>query len=1071
MEIPRRLASTGRAVAGLYPLTLNDLARAVAEPALLGRGLQAWDAGHAALVASRLLEGRHGLKLDPAVPHARVAVALARTLSELRRAGLDPGRLDAAIARATTAEDRERLRAVADLHRRFHERVEGRFADHATLFRAARERLADAHWLEGAEVLVVDDLELDAVERALVAALAERFPVRQLARTRPDALRASGFAQWAGAHGIRETTWAQTSLAPIAPPTAGSAGASPAALERVKARLFEPPAGPAAADESVDLVTAPGEAAEVRAIVRALVREAERGVAFEDMGVILPRPADYAPLFTDLLARLGVPYRLHPSLPLRFGRTARSLLLLFRCRGLPRAEVMEFLTFAPVPFAEMLGEDVTPRPAQWDALSREVGIVSGLDRWMVGLRGCAETEHEEAGREADPDRAQRRRRRAADAEALLRVVELLSGTLDSLDGEAAWPEWSTRLRGVLDQWVAGERDRQAVADVVADLGSLGFLGPRAPWREVERVLEARFEWERLPLDPVATGAVHVGAMDALAGLPFRVVAIPGLVEGGYPGVIRPDPFLLDAEREALREVAARPSSTPASDRRPARAGTARRQLSLFDEDEPEAVPIAASGEGAARADHEPGPLPTAQDRLRAERRAFQRALGQATERLILSYPRADARTGRERMPSLFFVAAAAAREGRSLGTSDLERIVREDAIDEMPLELALDRSERDRRRVRAGGRAAALAIAGGSPFFKQSHLSARARWSSQLTAYDGLVAFAPRDGVRPEVAAEVARKLDPVTAPWPISASRLAVFARCGFQYLLECVLRLEPVEEPEERRRLDPLERGLLFHEVAEVFLRERRDEGELPLRDRPELRRRLEEIADERLDELVARSPPRFTALWEKERARFQATVREWFQREVETMRGTVPAHFELGFGLTREAAAGEPHLAEALAIDLGDGRTLRVSGKIDRIDRRPDGTLVLRDYKTGRAPRDDGGVFRGGRQLQIPFYILAAARIFPETPVVEAFLDYVDGGRQVAVDPAAVRSDSFRALLRGLVDAIAKGHFVQEPSACEWCDYKVVCGPTPLLQRRRQLKINDPRVQQVLRLRDVT
>jgi RecB family exonuclease len=388
----------------------------------------------------------------------------------------------------------------------------------------------------------------------------------------------------------------------------------------------------------------------------------------------------------------------------------------------------------------------------------------------------------------------------------------------------------------------------------------------------------------------------------------------------------------------------------------------------------------------------------------------------------------------------------------------------------MPLALALDRSERDRRRVRAGGPAAALAVAGGSAFFKQSHLSARARWSSQLTAYDGLVAFAPRDGVTSEIAAEITRKLDPLTAPWPISASRLAVFARCGFQYLLECVLRLEPVEEPEERRRLDPLERGSLFHETAELFLRERRDHGDLPLQDRPEWRRRLEEIADEQLDLLVARSPPRFTALWDKERARFKAGMRDWLQREIDNGHKSVPAHFELAFGVSRENAPGEPHLAEPLAIDLGDGRTLRVSGKIDRIDRRPDGTLVLRDYKTGRAPRDDGGLFRGGRQLQIPFYILAAARIFPETPVVEAFLDYVDGGRQVGVDPDAVRSDSFKGLLRGLVEAIAKGHFVQEPAACEWCDFKAVCGPTPLLQRRRQFKLGDPRVQAVLRLRDV-
>src|SRR6185369_2150672 len=194
--------------------------------------------------------------------------------------------------------------------------------------------------------------------------------------------------------------------------------------------------------------------------------------------------------------------------------------------------------------------------------------------------------------------------------------------------------------------------------------------------------------------------------------------------------------------------AAAPAVLPPAARTP--RGPARRQLWLFDDDPPP-PPLAAADAGAA-----PVVLPTAQDRLLAERRAFQRSIGQATERLILSYPRADARTGRERMPSLFFVAAAAAREGRSLGAADLAR------------------SERDRRRVRTGGREAALAISAGSAFFKQSHLSARARWSGQLTPYDGLIAFAPRDGVATELASEIARKLDPVTAPWPISASRLA---------------------------------------------------------------------------------------------------------------------------------------------------------------------------------------------------------------------------------------------------------------------------------------------------------
>src|SRR5512138_3382352 len=74
-ELPRRLASTGRAVAGLYAWKPLDLARVLAEPVLLGRGLRAWDPGHDALLAARLLAqaGGAGLKLADGAPLAPVA--------------------------------------------------------------------------------------------------------------------------------------------------------------------------------------------------------------------------------------------------------------------------------------------------------------------------------------------------------------------------------------------------------------------------------------------------------------------------------------------------------------------------------------------------------------------------------------------------------------------------------------------------------------------------------------------------------------------------------------------------------------------------------------------------------------------------------------------------------------------------------------------------------------------------------------------------------------------------------------------------------------------------------------
>jgi RecB family exonuclease len=1045
-ELPRRLASTGQALAGLYPFKLHDLARVLAEPALLGQGLRAWDSGHAALLAARLLDGPHGLRLPDDLPRAPLARALARTLVALRRAQVAPERLLTLAGEGSRApEDAERLRALAGLLRLFEESVEGHFADPPTLLRAAAAHASKARWLDGASVLVTDELELGPAEREFLTSLAKALRVERIPRHLPRGLRQGSFTAWAEAVPLPSVTLQETPFAPLAP------AAPLPGLRRLREDLFEPPTGGAVQDGSVELVTAAGEAAEAAAIARRLLREATRGVPFEEMGVLLARPAVYAPLFTDLLRRVGIPCRLHPSLPLATGRSARALLLLFRCRGLARPAVMEFLTFAPVPWHEHLGDETPARPELWDQLSRDAQIVSELPRWIVGLHAHAEAEREAAAAEESAPRRERRLERADEAERLLEVVKRISGALDGLSGQAPWTEWSERLRIVFDQWVGPGPDREAVADVLAELGGLSSVSTRASWSEVEEVLEARFEWERMPLDPITTGAVHVGVLDALAGLPFRVVAVAGLVEGGYPGVLRPDPFLLDPEREALSRALAPPPQGvfAAPPRGKGRRGADARQLSLLDEARaPSARTTAAL-------------LPTTQDLLLEARRAFHGAVSQATERLILSYPRADPRTGRERLPSLFLVAAASALLGKPAGAADLERLVVEDDPVASPLELTLDPSERDRKRVLEGGEEAAQAVAAGSVFFRHSRAAARARWSSRFSEYDGFLG---------EMPAGLKVLLDPLRAEATTSASRLATFARCGFQYLLQHVLRLEPALEPEERRRLDPLERGSLFHEVAELFLRERRDRGELPVKDTPAMQERLIALGEEALERFVAGTPPRFTLLWEREKRLFRSSLRQWLSREAAMADRSTPAFFELGFGLPFPEGTGEPHSREPLVIELGDGRTLRVIGKIDRIDRRADGSLLLRDYKTGKAPRDDGGIFRGGKQLQIPFYVLAAQELIPGATVTEAFLDYVDGGRQVAFTPKDVTGEEFKRFLRQMLDVIGGGVFAQEPTSCDFCDFTAACGPKGLIERRRFYKLGDPNLRRAMGLKDV-
>ena len=150
-----------------------------------------------------------------------------------------------------------------------------------------------------------------------------------------------------------------------------------------------------------------------------------------------------------------------------------------------------------------------------------------------------------------------------------------------------------------------------------------------------------------------------------------------------------------------------------------------------------------------------------------------------------------------------------------------------------------------------------------------------------------------------------------------------------------------------------------------------------------------------------------------------------------------------------LRPRARAGGGRAARPRAADRGPRRRAHAArlGQ-DRPHRRP----ARRHARPARLQDGQGAaaspafLFRGGQQLQMSFYLLAAERQFPGRTVADAFLDYVDGGRQVPLDPAALKGEKFRELLRGMVDAIASGTFVQEHTAADFCDYKAVCGPAP-------------------------
>ena len=1035
----RRLAREERAIAAVSAMRPKDLALKMAEGKCHGQGLMAWQSGHGAILSARLLAS-HPELLKPGLPEAPVARVLARTLEDLRASGIRPTALRRLAERSESPEDRSRLLGVAKIYERYHTEIESKFFDETRLF--AEAETAEAPFLLGTTVLLSPDLEPRPDEFRFLKSLATRFGAHRIVGGE-SSIRGA-FSMLADEARIPTVPWAETVFAPVARP-------SSAEITRLTDALFQAP-GPSpsvtALHSAVSWVTAPGEASEVRSIARRILKAAREGMPFDEMAVALPQPDVYAPILVDLFSRAKIPFKLHPSLPLATGRIARSFLLLVGSRDFDRGSLLEFLTFAPVPLADKTGDPEPPHPSVFDQITRELKVVSGIDRFRKALEHFISEETKASANLSEGHRASRGRRVKA-ARALLVLVEKLHASLAFTSEKLPLDVWSTRLLALCNDWIRPESEieeteRQLVCETLEELGALAAVSSPVTFDRVLSVIEAQFDRKRRPLEERSRVGVHVGSPEALSGGRFRFLAVLGLVEGRFPGVFRPDPFLLDPERKALSdEVAAVP---------PPKLVT---QLSLFDDETP--GPVATRGIS----------LPTTETRVGQVRRLFARTLGQAEETLVLSYPRADEQTGRERLPSLFLMAALQAFKGTTVNADDLHKIVTEDEDGRADMDLSIDLGERDTEVVARHGLAAVSWLQAERPFLRAAHELSRGRGARRLSPYDGLIGREDADSDP---------RLDPVKSGQAISASRIAAFSECGFRYFLRYVLKLEPAIEPEERRKLDPLEKGTLFHEVAELFLRERRDAGLLPIRNTEEERNRLLALGDERLEAWVEGSPPRLVLLWRAEKKVFSALLTDWLAREAESYRTkkTIPAHFEVSFGMPyRRPDTNEPHRDEPVAIPLDDGTVLKISGQIDRIDRidaADGGGLVLRDYKTGKAPTDsDASLFKGGRQLQIPFYILAAQEIFPGEKVVEAFLDYVNGGRPVAFPPAKATSATFRALLLRIADLMGHGVFMQEPSACTFCDFKSVCGPNPVLEsRKRRRRMHDPLARKVAELK---
>lgn len=162
--------------------------------------------------------------------------------------------------------------------------------------------------------------------------------------------------------------------------------------------------------------------------------------------------------------------------------------------------------------------------------------------------------------------------------------------------------------------------------------------------------------------------------------------------------------------------------------------------------------------------------------------------------------------------------------------------------------------------------------------------------------------------------------------------------------------------------------------------------------------------------------------------------AKIQESYQRELYEQLGITQLR---DFLATARSIPPEQvlHTEESFEIRFAD---TTVGGRIDRIDRRPDGTVAIVDYKTGKARDQDSA----DESLQLSLYAIAAKEKWGYKVGALVFHNLEEN---VPVSTMRSESDllSARACVEKAAQGIAAGIFEARPGQhCNFCAYRSLC-----------------------------
>ncbi len=236
--------------------------------------------------------------------------------------------------------------------------------------------------------------------------------------------------------------------------------------------------------------------------------------------------------------------------------------------------------------------------------------------------------------------------------------------------------------------------------------------------------------------------------------------------------------------------------------------------------------------------------------------------------------------------------------------------------------------------------------------------------------------------------------------PKDYSFSQLAAFENCPLQYKFAHLLKIPTIDKGQ-------LNFGKTIHAVAEAFIKAYMERPEAPMTE----------------EEVVAL----YESLWDG----------AWYEDPVQKTRYHDAGRAAVKHVRTRTLEERpQPWLVESpFSIKVGP---YTVRGKIDRVDKLPDGRAVIIDYETGKA-KDE---IPAEMKAQLAIYQLALHDVHGAETADMRFW-FVNDDVVTPVEPAK-DLEKVRAKLEARITELAASDFAPTPGehTCKWCDFKDIC-----------------------------